>query len=68
MLQSLQDLEKCVIGAIDGDIGQVKDLYFDEHSWSDASANLDRQHETALHAHCDRPPYWQGSSPLERKI
>ena len=28
MLRSLKTFEKCVIGANDGDIGQVKDLYF----------------------------------------
>ena len=34
MLRNLKDLEKCVIGATDGDIGQVKDLYFDDHAWA----------------------------------
>lgn len=34
MLRSLKALEKCVIGATDGDIGQVKDLYFDDHAWA----------------------------------
>ena len=34
MLRSLQDLEKCTIGATDGDIGHVKDLYFDDHAWA----------------------------------
>lgn len=33
MLRSQKDFEKCVIGATDGDIGQVKDLYFDDHDW-----------------------------------
>ena len=33
MLRSLQDLEKCAIGATDGDIGHTKDLYFDDHAW-----------------------------------
>ena len=33
MLRSLQDLEKCSIGASDGDIGHVKDLYFDDEAW-----------------------------------
>jgi len=33
MLRSLQDLEKYTIGATDGDIGQVKDLYFDDGAW-----------------------------------
>lgn len=33
MLRSQKDIEKCVIGATDGDIGQVKDLYFDDHAW-----------------------------------
>ena len=34
MLHSLNALEKCTIGATDGDIGQVKDLYFDDHAWA----------------------------------
>ena len=34
MLRSLHDLEKCTIGATDGDIGHVKDLYFDDHAWA----------------------------------
>ncbi|NDP38979.1 MAG: PRC-barrel domain containing protein [Rhodoferax sp.] len=33
MLRSLKELEKCTIGATDGDIGQVKDLYFDDRAW-----------------------------------
>jgi hypothetical protein len=33
MLRSIKDFEDCVIGAIDGDIGQVKDFYFDDHAW-----------------------------------
>lgn len=33
MLQSLQDFKKCSIVASDGDVGQVKDLYFDDDSW-----------------------------------
>ena len=34
MLRSLKALEKCAIGATDGDIGQVKDLYFDDDAWA----------------------------------
>ncbi|ODV12053.1 MAG: photosystem reaction center subunit H [Rubrivivax sp. SCN 70-15] len=33
MLRTLKDLEKCTISAIDGDIGQVKDFYFDDQAW-----------------------------------
>ncbi|MEN9438217.1 MAG: hypothetical protein RIR09_2872 [Pseudomonadota bacterium] len=33
MLRSFQDIEKCTIGATDGDVGHVKDLYFDDHAW-----------------------------------
>ncbi len=33
LLRSQKDFEKCVIGATDGDIGRVKDLYFDDHNW-----------------------------------
>ena len=34
MLHTLKDIEKCAIGATDGDIGKVKDLYFDDHAWA----------------------------------
>lgn len=34
MLRSLKDFEKCSIGATDGDVGQVKDLYFDDEAWA----------------------------------
>lgn len=33
MLRTFKEFEKCVIGATDGDIGHVKDLYFDDHAW-----------------------------------
>jgi len=33
MLRTLKDVEKCTIGATDGDVGQVKDLYFDDQAW-----------------------------------
>lgn len=33
MLRNLKDIELCTISATDGDIGQVKDLYFDDQSW-----------------------------------
>lgn len=33
MLLTLKDFEKCTIGASDGDIGHVKDLYFDDAAW-----------------------------------
>ena len=33
MLRNLNDIEKCTLHATDGDIGQVKDLYFDDHAW-----------------------------------
>jgi uncharacterized protein YrrD len=33
MLRSVQALEKYTITATDGDIGQVKDVYFDDHAW-----------------------------------
>lgn len=34
MLRTLEDFEKCSIGASDGDIGRVKDLYFDDRAWA----------------------------------
>jgi hypothetical protein len=33
MLRSMNDLENYTIGALDGDIGQVKDFYFDDQAW-----------------------------------
>jgi hypothetical protein len=33
MLRNSKDLEGCVIGATDGTIGHVKDLYFDDAAW-----------------------------------
>jgi PRC-barrel domain len=33
MLRNSKDLEGCAIGAIDGTIGEVKDLYFDDDAW-----------------------------------
>lgn len=33
MLRSLNELQKYAIGATDGDIGKVKDFYFDDHDW-----------------------------------
>lgn len=33
MLHSLNDLKKCEIGATDGSIGHVKDVYFDDDAW-----------------------------------
>lgn len=34
MLRSFTAFRECTIGATDGDIGQVKDLYFDDQSWT----------------------------------
>ena len=34
MLRSSKALEKCTIGATDGDMGQVEDLYVDDHAWA----------------------------------
>lgn len=33
MLRSIKDLEDCAIHATDGDIGHVKDFYFDDTGW-----------------------------------
>jgi len=33
VLHSMKDLEGYTIGALDGIIGRVKDLYFDDESW-----------------------------------
>lgn len=34
MLRSMRDLENYVIHATDGDIGRVKDFYFEDNTWS----------------------------------
>ena len=33
MLRTTKDLEHYAIGATDGDIGRVKDFYFDDDAW-----------------------------------
>lgn len=33
MLRSMKELEEYTVGATDGDIGQVKDFYFDDATW-----------------------------------
>lgn len=33
MLHSMKDIENCTLGATDGFIGHVKDLYFDDEAW-----------------------------------
>ena len=33
MLRSMKELENYAIGATDGDVGHVKDLYFDDDAW-----------------------------------
>ena len=33
MLRNSKNLEGCCIGATDGTIGEVKDLYFDDAAW-----------------------------------
>lgn len=33
MLRTLEDLENCSIGATDGEIGHVRDFYFDDEAW-----------------------------------
>jgi hypothetical protein len=34
MLQSIKQLYGCKLGALDGEIGHVKDFYFDEQNWA----------------------------------
>ena len=34
MLRTAQELHDYKISATDGEIGQVKDLYFDDHAWT----------------------------------
>lgn len=33
MLRTLKDLQGCAIRATDGDLGHVKDVYFDDQRW-----------------------------------
>ncbi len=33
MLKNLKQIEGCALEALDGEIGEVKDVYFDDHSW-----------------------------------
>lgn len=33
MLRSLNDLQNYTVGATDGNVGQVKDFYFDDDAW-----------------------------------
>lgn len=34
MLHGIKELEGCTVGASDGDIGEIKDLYFDDSTWA----------------------------------
>ena len=34
MLRSLKDLHNCPVNATDGEVGQVKDCYFDDQAWA----------------------------------
>lgn len=34
MLHDIKELEGCAVGATDGDLGTVKDLYFDDQRWA----------------------------------
>ncbi|WP_426370305.1 PRC-barrel domain-containing protein [Pseudocolwellia sp. HL-MZ7] len=34
MLYSADDLKKCQIQSLDGDLGKIKDLYFDDEAWA----------------------------------
>ena len=34
MLQSIKQLYECKLGALDGEIGHVKDFYFDDQTWA----------------------------------
>ncbi|HVV71280.1 MAG TPA: PRC-barrel domain-containing protein, partial [Verrucomicrobiae bacterium] len=34
MLRKTRDLKGCRLGAQDGELGHVRDLYFDEHTWT----------------------------------
>ena len=33
MLRNVSELKECSIGALDGDIGRVEELYFDDEAW-----------------------------------
>jgi hypothetical protein len=34
MLRSAKELHKCTVRAVDGDVGYVRDLYFDDDTWT----------------------------------
>ncbi len=34
MFRTIADLKECAIGATDGDVGSVEDIYFDDESWT----------------------------------
>ncbi|MBC7437847.1 MAG: hypothetical protein H7332_17485 [Bdellovibrionales bacterium] len=75
----MNDFKKCAIGASDGDIGHVKDRYFDDDAWLDfsreaikqaahydPSTKLNRHREMALYTHDNRQPCWKTSFTPER--
>ncbi len=34
MLRTIADIKECTVGATDGDIGSIEDVYFDDKSWT----------------------------------
>lgn len=71
MPRSLTDMQDYAIGATDGDIGHVKDFYFDDNLSLnltreavkgappyDTSAHLNRDHAIGIFQHYGLPGYW----------
>jgi hypothetical protein len=47
MLRSMKDMEDYTIGATDGIIGRVKDLYFDDDAWVSLAHSRQGRNRTA---------------------
>jgi uncharacterized protein YrrD len=66
MLRSVKDLEKCTIGASDGVIGHVEDLFFDDEAWAvrylvvNTGAWLSNRH-VLISPHSIRNWGWEGA-------
>lgn len=63
MLHSIKALKKCAIHAIDGEVGKVRDVYFDDESWVLRYLVIDTgnwltRHEVLLSPHSVRSTDW----------
>ncbi|HXI69059.1 MAG TPA: nucleotide exchange factor GrpE [Verrucomicrobiae bacterium] len=66
MLRRAKKLYGDKLGASEGDLGQVKDFYFDDQNWIEDSPSIEwhkpvsRQYEEAYHRYYGWPFYWLG--------